>query len=326
MLLAWPKKPLVLTYAIQTCVIEQPPSKWVSAAKAAVEEDEERGKAEELRSERESRDSKYHLMCLLCDSRVYGSLETSSPLFVDESTADRPWPASVNPRSSTSSPFKHSSDSRQEKWFILATLYFTIPRPLTNASVQPKQRLYLPPGPAIGAQRSVDGAARVALSSVPTLPQGEVAPTLNLTVEPSLLVPERKLGDDAGERETPNRRTKASTLTRNIALKEYRTEGTKRGSRVVSMRIVSFVAPSSLNATSEFTTLHFNHDRDARSTIPSLNYKPLQAQFALFRGGEEVVEYAFIDTVPIERECMTGEQHLPTAIHHIISGHIQDVL
>ncbi|KAH6896083.1 hypothetical protein BKA70DRAFT_784694 [Coprinopsis sp. MPI-PUGE-AT-0042] len=93
-------------------------------------------------------------------------------------------------------PSKSISDSRKENGFVLATLYFTIPGLVTNATSQPKQRLYLPSSfhhqsiafrgsqflalvhlcnscrPAILARRSLDRATRVPLSSASTPPSG----------------------------------------------------------------------------------------------------------------------------------------------------------
>ncbi|KAH6896100.1 hypothetical protein BKA70DRAFT_1438817 [Coprinopsis sp. MPI-PUGE-AT-0042] len=199
---------------------------------------------------------------------VYESLQTSSPLFVDESIPDRPWPANFSPGLSTSSPFKyyqpqmgrrmhsakalgleamqkgipdslfpsgetvtailpnHSLDditgsgsltspsptpsktTRKEKAFALATLYFMIPRLLTDTPALPKPHLHLPPG-FLANQLPFEGLnpSLSFTSASPADPrfyqgEGEVTPATSSAAEPSLPVPERKLGADAGERET----------------------------------------------------------------------------------------------------------------------------
>ncbi|KAH6907145.1 hypothetical protein BKA70DRAFT_1223528 [Coprinopsis sp. MPI-PUGE-AT-0042] len=211
MLLAWPKKPLVLTYAIQTCVIEQPPSKWVSAAKAAVEEDEERGKAEELRSERESRDRKYHLMCLLCDSRVYVSLQTSSTVVTatppNHSLGDITGsgslanPSPIHPRQPQALERRRA---QPKPHLYLALVFIALVNRLSKAST-PRSRSPLQFLQTRNSSKEMSGQGYESGTLIRFYSlQDKVTPATSSAAEPSLPFPERKLGADAGERETPS--------------------------------------------------------------------------------------------------------------------------
>ncbi|KAH6907142.1 hypothetical protein BKA70DRAFT_1283782, partial [Coprinopsis sp. MPI-PUGE-AT-0042] len=150
--------------------------------------------------------------------------------------------------SPSSTPPKTTSDSRKEKGFTLATLYFMIPRLFMDTPARPKPHLHLPPGFLANqfereTAQALEGVATVFGAWDHCFQCVEVShrPGVRWTIENSPLVSHRCIV--------------ASTLTRIIVLQGDWTGRRERESRAALTRIPPLVAPDSLITTSESTNV-----------------------------------------------------------------------